>query len=53
VSVGTIVGIIDRREYAPGLDPNRWSELSAGVLVQLANGMILPFGPSMSGENDV
>jgi len=40
VGHGTVVGLIERGEYAAGLKPDGWNSLRKGVLVQLADGML-------------
>lgn len=36
---GTVVGIIERNEYARNLEAWRWSSLSRGLIVLLDDGM--------------
>lgn len=36
---GTVVGVIDRKEYARNLEAWRWSSLAQGLLVLLDDGM--------------
>ena len=43
-ATGTVVGVIDRREFARNLEAWRWSSLTRGLIVLLDDGVFTHVG---------